>query len=515
MRIRMKASHHGFILAALIPCPKFLTKDKAERGVLMNRLVHHCLDIICRPLKIVARSGREMSDPCGNLRYCYTPLAAYIADTPEAALLTGVGGKTLHLTMASYKEFGDDYQHTPRSRSTTLAQLHAVQSKTEPWDLRSYIAAVKTYRLNGVYLPFWRDWDCGSSPTLSADPYRFLMPKPLHHWHKQFWDHDVKWAIRVLSSSEIDFRFSVLQPHVGFRQFKEGISALKQVTGREHRDVQHILIAVIAGAAPPRFIIALRSLMEFRYLGQATTMNSNFIDSLSSSLANFHSNKVAILDAGARVGKGKKRMDHFQIPKLKFLQSIVPSILWAAVPIQWSADITEHAHITEIKIPARSGNNKQYGAQICRFLDRAEKRRNFDLATSIQEADFDFDLTSPTPDEGYESDDDELPPLLSIIDPNELFTPSRTITNLFTAAELLQSNSFNTALLPLRTFCSSVTVFHLNREPNIRRAAIDEIAQKFCLPDLRPAIADYLKMLSLGHGYQESRPLIGGRRSAQ
>lgn len=38
-----------------------------------------------------------MSDPLGSLRYCFTPLAAYIVDTPEATMLAGVS--SLHLPL--------------------------------------------------------------------------------------------------------------------------------------------------------------------------------------------------------------------------------------------------------------------------------------------------------------------------------------------------------------------------------------------------------------------------------
>ena len=61
---------------------------------------------------------------------------------------------------------------------------------------------------------------------------------------------------------EIDFRFSVLHPHVGYRHFKEGISKLKQVTGREHRDVQRYIV----GTAPKEFVVAICALIDFRYL---------------------------------------------------------------------------------------------------------------------------------------------------------------------------------------------------------------------------------------------------------
>ena len=40
--------------------------------------------------------------------------------------------------------------------------------------------------------------------------------------------------------------------------------------------------------------------------------------------------------------------------------------------MQWSADITEHAHIEEIKLPVHTGNNQNYYSQIMHHLDRLE-----------------------------------------------------------------------------------------------------------------------------------------------
>src|SRR5882757_9689441 len=91
--IRMKASHHTFLLVGLLPCPKFLTKDKSFCGPLENQIVHQCLNILCKSLKVAACIGAMLSDPVSNLRYCYMLLATYIADSPEAELLAGIGGK--------------------------------------------------------------------------------------------------------------------------------------------------------------------------------------------------------------------------------------------------------------------------------------------------------------------------------------------------------------------------------------------------------------------------------------
>ncbi|RDB15504.1 hypothetical protein Hypma_004161 [Hypsizygus marmoreus] len=231
MGFRMKASNHAFLLLALLPIPKFIHKDRKTRGVLENRLIHECLDFILQPLKTAAQIGIMMSDPLGGLRYVFTPLAAYIVDTQESTVLAGVNNKTSSVTMASYKQLGDNFQHEPRTALTTITQLRVLESTTDPWHLEAYIKAANLVHLNSVHRPFFRDWPL-------AEPSKFLTPEPLHHWHKMFHDHDCKWTINAVGGAEIDFRFSVLHPHTAFRHFHEGISKLKQVTGREHRDMQ-------------------------------------------------------------------------------------------------------------------------------------------------------------------------------------------------------------------------------------------------------------------------------------
>ena len=328
-----------------------------------------------------------MSDPRGYSRFCFTFLASYMVDTPEATMLACVAGKTSHLTMADYRTFGDPVRQGPRTASTTLAQLTAMATTIHPLDLPVYIPAAKAIRLNGVHLPFWRDWFLQTPPgvpsqTLIADPSRFLTPEPLHHWHKQFWDHNMKWLIHVLGTDELNFRFSTLQPIIRFKQFKDGVSALKQVTGQTHRDIECYIVGLVAGKAPPSFVIAIRALMDFRYLAQSRLLNDNSLSKLSASLKLFHEHKQTILDIGAHVGKGNKWLDHFQIPKLELMHGVVPSVVESGAVIQWSADRTEHAHITGIKVPGRSGNNQDHNPQICRWLDRSEKHQKFPLRFS-------------------------------------------------------------------------------------------------------------------------------------
>ena len=88
------------------------------------------------------------------------------------------------------------------------------------------------------------------------------------------------------------------------------------------------------------------------------------------------------------------------------MQSFVPSIKRLSVTIQWTADITEHTHVTEIKTLARASNNNNYDPQICCFLDWAEKCRAFELATLIRQKDLFVPLQDPE-DVDHEIDENE------------------------------------------------------------------------------------------------------------
>lgn len=143
MDFRMKASNHAFMLLAILPVPKFLHKNKRICGVLENRLVHECIDFVVEPLKKAAEIGIMMTDPLGWRRYCFTPLVGAIIDTPEALMYAGVSPKLSPVTMATYKQFGDSFQHEPPTASTTLAQLMEIEETADPWDFASYLPKAK------------------------------------------------------------------------------------------------------------------------------------------------------------------------------------------------------------------------------------------------------------------------------------------------------------------------------------------------------------------------------------
>ena len=66
-------------------------------------------------------------------------------------------------------------------------------------------------------------------------------------------------------------------------------------------------------------------------------------------------------------------LDHWNIPKLEMMLSVALGIPAMGTIGQWSADITEHAHIDIVKDPAQSSNNQNFDSQICCYLDCQEK----------------------------------------------------------------------------------------------------------------------------------------------
>ncbi|KAG1776681.1 hypothetical protein EV702DRAFT_1198051 [Suillus placidus] len=235
-----------------------------------------------------------------------------------------------------------------------------------------------------------------------------------------------------------------------------------------------------------------------RYLVQSLVIDDILLAHISATLDEFHANKDAIIEGGFRRGQRGGVIENWYIPKLELMQSIVPSIRNTGVPLQWTADTTEHAHITEIKDPARMSNNNNYDPQICRHLDRADKCRRFDLTMSLlnnlpdstQQGSDDIGNVDANVDFDVDDDLDIPADLMATI---KCPGHSCPITNYFEIAKVLQHREVGTIPVPLRSFVVKRTVFHLTYDPSIRNLSVDDAAIKFGLPDLRPAIADFLR----------------------
>ncbi|KAN0094404.1 hypothetical protein V8E55_002691 [Tylopilus felleus] len=136
------------------------------------------------------------------------------------------------------------------------------------------------------------------------------------------------------------------------------------MTGCEHRDIQRKIVSILAGAAPPEFVAAIRCIVDFIYQVQSPVHTDTTIVSMQAALNEFHARKNAIVEAGARKGKLGIKTD-FYIPKLELLQSFADAIRNSGAIIQYTADL-----------------NSQLLSEFGHFKD---KMHQFDLFTILTE----------------------------------------------------------------------------------------------------------------------------------
>ena len=151
--IHNKTLLHRYLLLALLPT-KFLNKNTCVCSLLQDWLTHQVLNKLLSPLKIAAAVGVMMSDPVDNLRYCFTPLASWIADTPKERFFAATGLKTSPVTTATSKEFGNLFCHAVHMSTITLTAIEIACAEYSPSDYKEFLKVIRQLCLNGIIEPF-------------------------------------------------------------------------------------------------------------------------------------------------------------------------------------------------------------------------------------------------------------------------------------------------------------------------------------------------------------------------
>ncbi|KAG1877403.1 hypothetical protein F4604DRAFT_1924010 [Suillus subluteus] len=198
--------------------------------------------------------------------------------------------------------------------------------------------------------------------------------------------------------------------------------------------------------------------MHFCYLVQSLYIDDKHLAHITATLDKFHVNKHAVIATGLHQGKGSKVIDNWQILKLELMQNIVPSIRNSGIIAQWSADVTEHAHITE-----------------------------FNLATSLLDHSWSEDprvFGDEFIEEDDEIDDDMNDFPVELLSQTQRPRQPHPITNYFSMAKILQHKEIGSVPLPLHSFIIGHAALNLSYHPSIRNATIDEVTIMFGLLDL-------------------------------
>lgn len=128
----------------------------------------------------------------------------------------------------------------------------------------------------------------------------------------------MSWCTAIVGEDEIDRRFKAVNKHSGLRHFSKGVSTVSQWTGMEHKEMQKVLVGLLAGSLNARVLTVVRSLIDFIYLARLQSHTSDTLDALQAAFDTFHANKAVLTELGIR--------DHFNIPKVHSMQHYINTI---------------------------------------------------------------------------------------------------------------------------------------------------------------------------------------------
>ncbi|KZT54935.1 hypothetical protein CALCODRAFT_405422, partial [Calocera cornea HHB12733] len=214
-----------------------------------------------------------------------------------------------------------------------------------------------------VIRPFWINL-----PHVNI--YNTFTPDGLHELHKGiFKDHLLKWCIDLCGKEELDNRFRCVPPHSDLKHFKLGVSSLSQTTGKEHKHMEKVLIALLQGSpgtVSAQTQLSARAILDFIYLSHLTAHSDTTLRHMEQSLQQFHANK------SRGFAKTAKPIDWHGIHKLHKLMHYVQSIRQLGPPDNFDSELPERLHIDYAKDGYRAGNRLDITHHMTIWLRRFE-----------------------------------------------------------------------------------------------------------------------------------------------
>ncbi|KAF8605585.1 hypothetical protein BDV93DRAFT_532327 [Ceratobasidium sp. AG-I] len=261
--------------------------------------------------------------------------------------------------------------------------------------------------------PFWAELP-------HADIFLSLTPDILHQLHKGvFKDHLMEWCLTLIrradgSANNVDYRYMAMPDHSNLRHFTSGVTKLKQTTANEHREMQKVFTAVMAGLVPERVLPAILAAIDFIHFARLPTHTTETIALLDNALDRFHENKQVFIDYGVRT--------HFNINKIHAMCHYAESIRELGAADAYNTETPERLHIEFAKRAYKATNRRNFFMQMTIYLERRERVNKFDAyLQSIHPEYAKRDLNCPRLEIGQEKPPAFNPSLIASRDiPNQL-----------------------------------------------------------------------------------------------
>ncbi|THG93494.1 hypothetical protein EW026_g7758 [Hermanssonia centrifuga] len=159
--------------------------------------------------------------------------------------------------------------------------------------------------------------------------------------------------------------------------------------------MEKIFVGVVAGAADPEVVHAVRAITDFIYYAHFETHTEESLTNLEDAWEAFHKHKAVFVKQGIR--------ESFNIPKLHSMIHYVRSIRLLGSADGYNTEGPERLHIDFAKLGYRASNRKQYVQQMTAWLERQEAVRRFEAYLDWLE------VSQRDAEETEDSSDDEEP----------------------------------------------------------------------------------------------------------
>uniref|UniRef100_A0A0W0FAD8 Uncharacterized protein n=1 Tax=Moniliophthora roreri TaxID=221103 RepID=A0A0W0FAD8_MONRR len=129
-----------------------------------------------------------------------------------------------------------------------------------------------------VFEPFWKDLPL-------TDIHFSITPDILHQLYQGVLRHLITWCQQILTKDELDRRIRCLSESYGVRHFKNGVSALSQISSTERKHMGKILLGCLVSSNMPKtVIVAVCAILNFIYLAQYSTHDDKSLDDMMKAL---------------------------------------------------------------------------------------------------------------------------------------------------------------------------------------------------------------------------------------
>ncbi|KIY61072.1 hypothetical protein CYLTODRAFT_363355 [Cylindrobasidium torrendii FP15055 ss-10] len=228
----------------------------------------------------------------------------------------------------------------------------------------AYFKACMANNVNGnVTEPFW-----------DGLPYTNIFvsqtPDVLHQLYQGVIKHLIEWCQVLLTEQEMDRRIRRMPHALGLRHFKNGISALSQISGTERKNMAKLLLGCVVDELHPRAVTACRAILDFVYLSQYATHDDDTLTYLTNALALWHANKDYFLQVGVRTD--------FDLPKLHSLEHYAEMITFFGTTNNYNTEMFERMHIDFSKKGWRASNKRDEFTQMTTWVTRRENVHHFE-----------------------------------------------------------------------------------------------------------------------------------------